>query len=216
MALRRRVLMTGFGPFGGASGNPSQDAVHLLAGSPPEQVDLVTAVLPCVFGAASEVLWAAVREHDPDVVIATGLAGGRAGVSVERVAVNLEDARIPDNSGAQPVDRPVVAGGPAAYFATIPVKACAAAVRALDIPAVVSHTAGTFVCNSVFYSVLHRAAQHGSAIRAGFVHVPYAMGQGGPADAVLPLEVLARALAAVAVTAASTTTDLAVPAGALH
>ncbi|HET8682930.1 MAG TPA: pyroglutamyl-peptidase I [Micromonosporaceae bacterium] len=216
MAPRHRVLLTGFAPFGSASGNPSQDAVRLLAGSPPEQVDLVTAVLPCVFGVASDLLWAAVQEHAPDVVIATGLAGGRAAVSVERVAVNLEDARIPDNSGAQPVDRPVVAGGPAAYFATIPVKACAAAVRALDIPVSVSHTAGTFVCNSVFYYVLHRAIQHGSTVRAGFVHVPYAPGQGDPEDPVLPLELIARALAAVTVTAASTTTDLAVPAGALH
>lgn len=214
--MSHRVLLTGFEPFGGAPRNPSEEAVRLLDGSSPPQLDLVTAVLPCVFGTATDALWAAIREHAPDVVIATGLAGGRAQISVERVAINLEDARIPDNCGGQPVDRPVVAGGPAAYFATIPVKACTVAVKALDIPATVSHTAGTFVCNSVFYGLLHRIAQHGYAIRAGFVHVPYAPGQGGSADAVLPVEVTAQALAAVAVTAASTATDLAVPAGALH
>jgi pyroglutamyl-peptidase len=199
--------MTGFEPFGGDEVNPSWEAVKLLA---PE-VD--THLLPCRFGDAMDELWAAVERVEPDVVICVGLAGGRPEVSVERVAINLDDARIPDNAGAQPLDRPIAADGPAAYFATIPVKACVASARAVGVPAGLSHTAGTFVCNHVFYGLLHRAATLRPGLRGGFVHVPYVPGQGTPA---LPTEQVAAALRAIAVTAAGRAADVTSVEGALH
>jgi pyroglutamyl-peptidase len=202
-----RVLITGFEPFGGAEVNPSWEAVRLLA------PDFHTHLLPCRFGAAVGELWRAVERVDPDVVICVGLAGGRADVSVERVAINVDDARIPDNAGAQPIDRPVVADGPAAYFATIPVKSCVAAARAVGVPAGLSHSAGTFVCNHTFYGLMHRAATLRPALRGGFVHVPYLPGQGTPA---LPVGEVAAALRAIAVTAAGRATDIAAAEGALH
>jgi pyroglutamyl-peptidase len=204
-----RVLVTGFDPFGGASVNPSWAAVRQLACP-----DVAARLLPCVFGAALDRLWGAVEDVDPDVVICTGLAGGRAEVSIERVAVNLDDARIPDNVGAQPIDQPVVPGGPAGYFATIPVKACVAAVRAVPVPAGLSLSAGTFVCNHVFYGLLHRAAtRRPGRLRCGFVHVPYLPEQGEPA---LAVDSVAAALRAVVDTAVAVREDVPVAAGALH
>jgi pyroglutamyl-peptidase len=174
---------------------------------------LVVEVLPVAFRAAAARLRALIDEHRPDIVIATGLAGGRSEVTPERIAVNLADARIPDNDGAQPVDAPVVAGGPAAYLATLPVRAIAAAVNDEGIPAAVSHTAGTFVCNHVMYTALDAAAP---GVCAGFVHVPYVSGaapQGAPA---LPLADIARALEIAVRTCISVSADLATPAGTLH
>ncbi|GIH11972.1 pyroglutamyl-peptidase I [Rugosimonospora africana] len=170
-----RVLLTGFEPFNGADLNPSWAAVRLAAASPLPGVDLHTQLLPCVFGAASEVLWDAVELLDPDAVIAVGQAGGNPGLAVERIAVNLDDATIPDNAGAQPVDQPIVPDGPVGYFATIPVKECVAAVRATGVPAAVSESAGRFVCNHVMYQLLHRAAtRRPGRLIGGFVHVPFA------------------------------------------
>ncbi|MDF2667411.1 MAG: pyrrolidone-carboxylate peptidase, partial [Microbacterium sp.] len=165
------VLLTGFEPFAGDATNPSGDAVRVVQERWAGAEDLVVEVLPVAFDAAATRLRQLLDEHRPDVVIATGLAGGRAHVTPERVAINLADARIPDNDGAQPVDRPVVDGGPVAYFATLPVKAIAAALDDEGIPAAVSHSAGTFVCNHVMYTVLDAAAPD---VRAGFVHLPYA------------------------------------------
>jgi pyroglutamyl-peptidase len=197
-----RVLITGFEPFDGAQVNASWEAVRLLAD------DFETHLLPCVYGAALDVLWSAVERVDPDVVLCAGLAGGRAEVAVERVAINVDDARIPDNAGAQPIDRPIVAGGPAAYFATIPVKACVAGVRALGVPVNLSNSAGTFVCNHVFYGLLHRAATMRPGLRGGFVHVPEL--------SVLPAGSVAAALRSVAVTAAERRDDVALAEGTLH
>jgi pyroglutamyl-peptidase len=161
-----RLLITAFEPFGGHEVNASWEAVKLLAD------DYDTRLLPCVFGAATDALWKAVEQVEPDVVLCTGLADDRAEISIERVAINLDDARIPDNAGAQPVDRPIVAHGPAAYFATIPVKACLAAVEAAGAPVGLSNSAGTFVCNHVLYGLLHGAAIRRPGLRGGFVHVP--------------------------------------------
>ncbi|GAA5195003.1 pyroglutamyl-peptidase I [Rugosimonospora acidiphila] len=170
-----RVLLTGFEPFGGSDLNPSWSAVRLAAASAIPGVDLHTQLLPCVFGAAGEVLWDAVELLDPDVVIAVGQAGGNSGLAVERVAVNLDDATIPDNAGARPVDRPIVPDGPVGYFATIPVKECVEAARAIGVPAAVSDSAGRFVCNHVMYGLLHRAAtRRPGRLQGGFVHVPFA------------------------------------------
>lgn len=172
-----RVLVTGFEPFGGAATNPSGDAVRRLAAQWDEQWDgperLVTDVLPVTFSGAAPRLRALLDEHRPAAVLAVGLAEGREAVTPERVAVNLADARIPDNAGAQPLDEPVEPDGPAAYFATAPVKHVAAAIADAGIPAAVSHTAGTFVCNHVFYAALHHLHRTGRPhVPATFVHVP--------------------------------------------
>jgi len=169
------VLLTGFEPFGGEAVNPSAliaQALHgqvLQAGGTQARVEAV--VLPCVFGAALQVLEAALRQHRPLLVLALGQAAGRCELTPERVAINVDDARIADNAGAQPVDRPVVPGGPAAYFSTLPIKAMVAALRAAGVPASVSQTAGTFVCNHVFYGLMHALQQH-TTVRGGFMHVP--------------------------------------------
>lgn len=204
MTGARNLLLTGFEPFGGDAVNPSGDAVRRVAATWSERpgIRLATAILPVTFAGAAERLRTLIAETNPVAVIATGLAGGRAEIGVERVAVNLADARIPDNAGVQPVDEPVVSGGPAGAFATLPVKAIAAAIRGAGIPAVVSHTAGTFVCNHVFYTAL---AAVPAGVPAGFIHVPWATGQSArgrtAADTVdhatqpeLPAEDIARAL----------------------
>ncbi|WP_449475162.1 pyroglutamyl-peptidase I [Streptomyces abikoensis] len=212
-----RVLLTGFEPFGGEEVNPSWEAVRAAAARPPEGLVLSTARLPCVFGDALDALREAVERTAPDLVLCVGQAGGRPGVTVERIAVNIDDARIPDNAGARPVDEPVVPGGPAAYFSTLPVKACVAAVREAGLPASVSQTAGTFVCNHVFYGLMHLAAIERPGMRGGFVHVPYAPAQvTDRALPSLPVPAAAEALCVIAVTAAGRTTDIRAEGGATH
>lgn len=212
-----RVLLTGFHPFGGSVVNPSWQAVSLVAADPPPGLTVSTARLSCVFGKALEELRAAVERTDPEVVVCVGEAGGRPGVTVERVAINVNDARIPDEAGQQPLDGPVVEGGPAAYFSTLPIKACVAAVRAAGIPASVSQTAGTFVCNHVFYGLAHLIATERPALRGGFVHVPYAPEQVvDRPEPSLPAATVAEALRAIATTAASTQTDVRSAEGAIH
>jgi pyroglutamyl-peptidase len=210
-----RVLITGFEAFDGTQVNPSWTAVRMVESqpSPEPSIELHARLLPCRFGASLDELWSAVEQLDLDVVICVGQAGGRPEVSVERVAVNLDDARIPDNGGAQPIDRPIAPDGPAAYFATIPVKASVASVRALGVPAGLSNTAGTFVCNHVFYGLLHRSATLRPDLRGGFVHVPYLPGQGTPA---LSAEDIAAELRTIAVTAAGQRHDVPLVEGALH
>ncbi|MEV7006585.1 pyroglutamyl-peptidase I [Streptosporangium sp. NPDC051022] len=204
------VLLTGFEPFDGASINPSWEAARLVPGVRAVQ-------LPCVFGETLEHLRAAVLEHDPAVVVCVGQAGGRDGVAVERVAVNLDDARIPDNAGRQPIDEPVVRGGPAAYFATLPVKACVAAARAASVPASVSYSAGTFVCNHLFYGLMHLIATERPGIRGGLVHVPFAPEQvlDGSRPS-MPVAMTAAALTAIVTAAASVGDDLRLVGGSLH
>lgn len=187
------VLLTGFEPFAGDATNPSGDAVRTVAERWTGAETLVTEVLPVTFAGAADRLRALIEEHSPDVVIATGLAGNRAEVTPERVAINLADARIPDNAGAQPLDEHSVPGSPAAYFATLPVKAIAAAIADAGVPASVSHSAGTFVCNHVMFTALDAVASQHDA-RAGFVHVPWAA-ETAPAGApALPLADIVRSL----------------------
>ncbi|MET8011977.1 pyroglutamyl-peptidase I [Streptomyces sp. NPDC005271] len=212
-----RVLLTGFEPFAGADVNPSWQAVSLAADRPPPGMDVTAVQLSCVFGRALEELDAAVEAADPDLVLCVGQAGGRPGITVERVAINVDDARIADNAGRQPIDEPVVEGGPAAYFAPLPIKACVAAVRAAGIPAAASHTAGTFVCNHVFYGLAHLIATRRPAVRGGFVHVPYAPEQVlNGAEPSLPAATVAEALRVIIATAVGTETDLRVAEGATH
>ena len=170
----RRVLVTGFEPFERDSVNPSWEVARALDGWLCEGAQVRAAQLPCVFGKAIERLDDALAEHRPTLVVALGLAGARIDVSPERLAINVDDARIPDNAGHQPIDVPVVPGAPAAYFSTLPIKAIVRDIRAGGVPASVSNTAGTFVCNHVFYALMHRLATRPelAGARGGFVHLP--------------------------------------------
>ena len=210
------VLLTGFEPFGGDTVNPSALAVQALAGRHLHGHHVVSAQLPVAFGAALGAMQQLLGSHRPALVITVGQAGGRAAISLERVAINVDDARIADNSGAQPVDRPVVVGGPDAYFSTLPIKAMRAALLAAGIPAEVSQTAGTFVCNHVFYGLMHELAGNTqlAGTRGGCIHVPWLPEQGTPALA-LPQTIDAIALA-VRTALAHTGDDLALAAGATH
>jgi pyroglutamyl-peptidase len=166
------VLLTGFEPFDQDRVNPSWEAVRQLDGVRlGSNVQIVARLLPCAFATAGACLTGLIDELHPAMVIATGLGPGRSDISVERVAININDARIPDNLGEQPIDTAVVAGGPAAYFTTLPIKAMVKAVRDAGVAASVSQTAGTFVCNQVFYLLQHALA--GSGVRSGFIHVPF-------------------------------------------
>ncbi|PTX94517.1 pyroglutamyl-peptidase I [Opitutus sp. ER46] len=193
------VLVTGFESFGGDARNPSAELAQALAGRVIGGGRVVTAVLPCVFGASSRELLALVRRHRPAVVLCLGLAVNRTEITPERVAINIDDARIPDNAGAQPVDRPIVRGGPTAYWSTLPVKPIVTALRRRRLPASVSQTAGTFVCNHVFYALMH-ALRRQRAVRAGFMHLPWPADWPGHAGAKVTFAELGRAVeAAIAV-----------------
>lgn len=169
----KTVLMTAFEPFGGETINPSWEAVRALEGKKIGGGTIVIRQLPVVFSEVLNVLNQALEEVKPDAVVSVGQAGGRSDITVERIGINVDDARIPDNAGQQPVDEPIVAGGPAAYFSRLPIKAIVAAVRDAGIPASVSQTAGTFTCNRVMYGLLHWLEQQGSPARGGFIHIPY-------------------------------------------
>lgn len=205
------ILLTGFEPFGGDASNPSGEAVHLVAAEWEGPETLVTAVLPVAFAAAGERMRELVAAHAPDLVIATGLASNRGEVTPERVAVNLADARIPDNDGAQPVDEPCVPGAPDAYFATLPVKAVSAAIAAAGIPSSVSYSAGTFVCNHVMFTARDAAP----GIPAGFVHVPWDTASAPPGSPSLPLTDIARALTIAIRTALNPAPRAPLPGGSL-
>jgi pyroglutamyl-peptidase len=164
------VLLTGFEPFAGAASNSSWDAVERVAQNWGGDGELVIELLPVTFAGASASMRKLIARHSPDLVIGVGLADGRDSITPERVAINVEDARIPDNDGDQPVDRAIDADGPAAYFSGLPMKEIAEALREAGIPSLVSDTAGTYVCNSLMYSTMR--AVEGSGVMAGFIHVP--------------------------------------------
>ena len=166
------VLVTGFEPFDGEKSNPSWEICRQL-GSEIAGVRVETCLVPCEFRRAVEVVAAAIERVHPTFVVCLGQAGGRQRLGVERVAINVDDARIPDNAGAQPIDEFIAANGPPAYFASLPVKAMATAMRAAGVPTEVSNSAGTFVCNHLMYGVLHYLAASGHRARAGFIHVPF-------------------------------------------
>ncbi|MBN9538686.1 MAG: pyroglutamyl-peptidase I [Alphaproteobacteria bacterium] len=167
-----KALVTGFDAFGGDEVNPSSLAVGRLK-KRLGKVAVQAAELPTSFARSTEALRMAIAKAKPDIVLCVGQAGGRSELCLERVAINVQDARIRDNDGKQPIDKPVVAGGPSAYFATLPIKACVAAMRQAGLPAAVSNTAGTFVCNHIFYALMDMAAAHPSPLRGGFLHIPY-------------------------------------------
>ncbi len=165
------VLVTGFEPFGGDTRNPSWEVCERLPGT-IGGMRIEVCRVPCAFRHAIEVVAAAIERHRPSLVVSLGLAAGRTHIGVERVAINVDDARIADNTGGQPVDEPIAADGPPAYFSTLPVKAMVAAMRRAGVPAEVSNSAGTFVCNHLMYGVLHFLAASGKRSRAGFIHLP--------------------------------------------
>lgn len=186
----KKLLITGFDPFGGQTINPAWEAVRLLPDAIGEY-ELCKLQIPTVFGTAAQTVLAEAERLLPDVIISVGQAGGRSAVTPERIGINLRDARIPDNAGNQPADIPICPGGPDGIFATVPVGAMVRSIADAGLPAAVSNTAGTFVCNDVLYTLLHRYA--GTAVRVGFIHVPYLPQQGTPS---LPLEDTVRALEA--------------------
>lgn len=214
--MTRTVLLTGFEPFNKETINPAWEAVRSLAGWAGEGFTVEVRQLPCVFGCAQEVLKDAIGALKPDVVIAVGQAGGRVDLSVERVAINVDDAPIPDNAHKQLVDEPIVAGGPAAYFSTLPIKAIVRGLREAGLPASVSQTAGTFVCNHVFYGLMHHTA--GTNIKAGFIHIPYLPQQAAahPGAASMALADMVRGLKVAVEVALMAVTDTREAGGATH
>ena len=191
-----KILVTGFDPFGGESVNPAYEAVKLL----PDVIggaEIFKLEIPTVFSLSGPAVEEGIRKYQPDVVICVGQAGGRSSISVEKVAINFVDARIPDNNGEQPLDEPLQADGPAAYFATLPVKAMVQHVKEAGLPCYLSFTAGTYVCNSIMYNVLYMCEKRYPGIRAGFIHVPYACGQvidKANTTPSMPLETIAKSL----------------------
>ncbi|OTA21364.1 pyrrolidone-carboxylate peptidase [Xenorhabdus beddingii] len=214
----KTILVTGFEPFGGETINPSWEAIKPLQGCQIADANIEICQLPCVFDIALQHLYAAIELYKPELVISVGQAGGRANISVERVAINVNDARIPDNAGKQPIDTPVILNGPAAYFSTLPIKAIVSALKKAGIPASISQTAGTFVCNHVMYGLLHYLNQHYPAIRGGFIHIPYLPKQAAERSDMpsMTLELMAMSLKAAIEAAWENRSDIVVTGGATH
>jgi len=213
----KTVLITGFEPFGGERINPSWEVVSRLDNAIIGGCRVVARQLPCVFGESLTELNAAIDALSPSLVLAVGQAGGRPDITVERVAINVDDARIPDNKGQQPVDAPVVANGPAAWFSTLPIKAIVAAMRDAGVPASVSQTAGTFVCNHVMYGLLHKLSAL-PEVKGGFIHIPYLPQQAAahPGAPSMAAETVRQALEIAIETALRVDHDLPVTGGATH
>lgn len=188
--MPKKLLITGFEPFGKETVNPSWEAVRLL----PDSIggwSLDKLLLPTVFGVAAQTALSRAEQVQPDAILSVGQAGGRGAVTPEVIAINLREASIPDNAGQQPTREPVAPGGPAAYFATLPVREMTEAICRAGLPGRLSYSAGVFVCNDLMYSLLHR--YDGTAVRTGFIHVPFLPEQGEPS---LPLTDIVRALTA--------------------
>ena len=187
----KKLLITGFDPFGGEQINPSWEAVKEL----PDHIgeyQITKIEIPTVFGAAAEKVLTIAAELAPDVIISVGQAGGRKAVTPEVIGINLREARIPDNRGNQPVNLPVIPNGPDAYFSTLPVREMVGAICSEEIPAALSYSAGAFVCNDVLYTLLHHYKD--THVRVGFIHVPYLPQQANNGQPSMPQEQIIRAL----------------------
>ncbi|KFI03180.1 pyrrolidone-carboxylate peptidase [Bacillus sp. BSC154] len=215
--MRKKVLITGFDPFDNETVNPSWEAAKQLNGLETDEAIITTEQIPTVFRTALDTLRQAIQKHQPDIVICVGQAGGRMQITPERVAINLADARIPDNEGHQPIDEEISPRGPAAYWTGLPVKRMTAKMKENGIPAAVSYTAGTFVCNYLFYGLMDHISRTSSHIRGGFIHIPFIPEQTIDKTAPsLSLDTIVRALRIAAVTAAQYDEDLKSPGGTLH
>ncbi|WP_211442475.1 pyroglutamyl-peptidase I [Collimonas humicola] len=212
------ILLTGFEPFEQEPLNPSWEAVRALEGWQCEGARVVARQLPCVFGTALQALDELLAEFKPMLVLCVGQAGGRSQLSLERIAINVDDARIADNAGRQPIDQPICGDGPAAYFSTLPIKGMVKAMRAAGAPAEVSQTAGTFVCNHVFYGLMHSLAQRAPAVRGGFLHIPYIPSQAArhPGQPSLALDTVIDGLRAALQSAMTLQQDVLEGGGQLH
>ena len=208
----KKILLTGFEPFGGDRINPTELIARQLNGMVIGGHEIAGRILPCVFGQSIRMLRRHIRTVQPAMVVCLGQAGGRGTITPERVAINVDDARIADNAGAQPIDRPVVRGGPAAYFSTLPIKAMVSRLQAEGIAAAVSASAGTFVCNHVFYGLMH-ALRGQTAIRGGFVHVPWLTRQGRPG---MKLDAMIAGIVLVMEVATNRRRDIRLGGGHLH
>jgi pyroglutamyl-peptidase len=208
--------VTGFEPFGGEEINPSWEVCARLPCAIGRS-RIHTLRVPTEFRRAIEAVAAEVGRLEPALVILLGQAGGRTAMSVERVAINVDDARIPDNAGEQPIDEAIAPAGPAAYFATVPIKAMAAAMGEAGVPAEVSNSAGTFVCNHLLYGVLHFLAASGRGARAGFIHVPWLEEQAlsHPGQPSMALATMVRGVEAAIAAALGTAIDVKMAAGKL-
>ncbi|MCY9023203.1 pyroglutamyl-peptidase I [Priestia megaterium] len=210
------VLLTGFEPFEGESINPSLEAVKALDDVVVEDYNIIAKPLPTVFGESIAKLHTYIEEVSPSIVICVGQAGGREEITVERIAINVDDARIPDNIGQQPIDRSIIENGPAAYFSTLPIKAAVENLRQAGIPSSVSQTAGTFVCNHVFYGLMNMIQN--CSIKGGFVHIPYLPEQAvnHPGKASMSLDLIVQGLLSVVKTTILVEEDILVSGGATH
>ena len=212
-----KVLVTGFQPFGKETMNPSFEAVRML----PDEIagaQIVKEEIPVVFRKGGQAVHEAVRRENPDIVILVGQAGGRAAMTVEQVAINCEDcpSGFPDNDGNAPQDEKIYADGPDAYFATIPIKAMVKKMMDNGVPASVSNTAGTYVCNDLMYHLLYQLAHEFPNTRGGFIHVPYATIQNHPNMASMTLEEISRGLLLSVEAAIENEQDIAAAGGATH
>ena len=209
----RKVLITGFDPFGNETINPSYEAVKRLKDR-IDDAEIIKAMLPTVFYESQKQLRALMREHQPDIVICVGQAGGRQGISIERVAINLDDARIPDNIGQAPIDETINPKGKNAYFSNLPIKHMLHALNQASIDANISNSAGTFVCNHVLYTLLDVIEQKDLDVKGGFIHVPYIPSQ-TKTQASMPLDEIVKALEIIVVTALQQEEDLKISGGSI-
>jgi pyroglutamyl-peptidase len=211
------VLLTGFEPFDKDAINASWEVVQQLHGETIAKASVVATRLSCVFGKSLRELESALKKHQPNIVIAVGQAGGRTEVTPERVAINLKDARIPDNAGKRPTDRPIDSQGPTAYFSTLPVKAIVQALQRDGLPASLSHSAGTFVCNQVFYGLIAMHQRYGVR-RCGFIHIPFLPSQaaGRVGSPSMALDDMVRALRIAVAVSVQRKRDVRTPGGNTH
>jgi pyroglutamyl-peptidase len=209
-----KILVTGFDPFGKESVNPSYEAVKRIKNN-NEDIELFIKEIPVVFGKAIDVLEDAMNDIEPDAVICIGQAGGRSDITIERVGINIDDARITDNDGNQPIDEVIYEDGENAYFSNLPIKTIVEKLREINIPASVSNTAGTYVCNNLLYGVMYLIDKKYPGVRGGFVHVPFLPEQvldkaNTPS---MPLDLITKALESIVHTVAVTEMDIKVTAG---
>lgn len=213
----KKNLLTGFEPFGGEQVNPALEAVRNLEGEMIGGAKVTVCTLPVVQKKALHCLFYKMEELQPDLIVAIGQAGGRPELSLERVAINIDDYRIKDNEGNQPIDEAIVAGAPVAYWSSLPIKAMLTAARQVGIPASVSNSAGTFVCNHLFYGLMHRLQENASTARGGFIHIPYLPEQAArnPGQPSMALETIVSGLKIMLEAAMENETDIKIAAGAV-